>query len=274
MVDGKPQYQDNFVTLANRAGFRPVVLQPGQIGEYDTAIASIAKRADEVQFLKTAISKPIKTPDEQLLKLTEQVLSTQRTQPQLIVLHLMGSHPQACDRTKGKYTVSFSRKTSCYLYSMTQTDSLLAKLYHQLQNSGDTFPDLFFRSWSGVQGGAKRCSIWRMMISSSRTSVPFMVLSSDDKAHKVIKAQRSANDFLSFFSQWTEIRAEITHAIGLSLSKGRSGVHHQLPAAKVDYAHLGTDEFTVSVAPARPVARAGRRSKNPPERRIFISPGD
>ncbi len=63
--------------------------------------------------------------------------------------------------------------------------------------------------------------------------VPFMVLSSDDKAHKVIKAQRSANDFLSFFSQWTGIQAaEITHAIGLSLSKGRSGVHHQLPAAE------------------------------------------
>ncbi len=73
-----------------------------------------------------------------MLKLTEQVLSTQRTQ--LIVLHLM-AHPQACDRTKGKYTVFVqSKETSCYLYSMTQTDSLLAKLYHQLQNSGDTFP--------------------------------------------------------------------------------------------------------------------------------------
>ena len=75
----------------------------GQI-EYDTAIASIAKRADEVQFLKNGDFEANKnTQDEQLLKLTEQVLSTQRTQPQLIVLHLMGSHPQACDRTKGKY---------------------------------------------------------------------------------------------------------------------------------------------------------------------------
>ena len=31
--------------------------------------------------------------------MTAQVFATQRTQPQLIVLHLMGSHPQACDRT-------------------------------------------------------------------------------------------------------------------------------------------------------------------------------
>ncbi len=53
VVDGKPQYQDNFVTLANRAGFQTWWFSnQGQIGEYDTAIASIAKRADEVQFLK------------------------------------------------------------------------------------------------------------------------------------------------------------------------------------------------------------------------------
>lgn len=88
-----------------------MVLQPGQIGEYDTAIASIAKRADEVQFLKNGDFEANKnTQDEQLLKLTEQVLSTQRTQPQLIVLHLMGSHPQACDRTRANTRFSFSRK--------------------------------------------------------------------------------------------------------------------------------------------------------------------
>ncbi|MDU1436049.1 MAG: sulfatase-like hydrolase/transferase, partial [Citrobacter freundii] len=51
VVDNKPQFQDNFVTLANRAGFQTWWFSnQGQIGEYDTAIASIAKRADEVQF--------------------------------------------------------------------------------------------------------------------------------------------------------------------------------------------------------------------------------
>ena len=162
-----------------------------------------------------------------MLKLTEQVLSTQRTQPQLIVLHLMGSHPQACDRTKGKYTVFVqSKETSCYLYSMTQTDSLLAKLYHQLQNSGDTFSLTYF----------------------SDHGLAFMVLSSDDKAHKVIKAQRSANDFLSFFSQWTGIQAaEITPRYRF-ISEQKAGPVYitNFQLQKVDYAHLGTDEFTVN----------------------------
>ncbi len=57
----------------------------------------------------------------------------------------MGSHPQACDRTKGKYTTFVqSKETSCYLYSVTQTDALLAKLYGQLQNSGSSFSLTYF----------------------------------------------------------------------------------------------------------------------------------
>lgn len=76
VINGKPQYQDNFVTLANRAGFQTWWFSnQGQIGEYDTAIASIAKRADEVQFLKNGDFEADKnTHDETLLKMTAQVL--------------------------------------------------------------------------------------------------------------------------------------------------------------------------------------------------------
>ncbi|SPX11098.1 membrane protein YbiP [Escherichia coli] len=112
VVDGKPQFQDNFVTLANRAGFQTWWFSnQGQIGEYDTAIASIAKRADEVYFLKEGNFEADKnTKDEALLDMTAQVLAQEHSQPQLIVLHLMGSHPQACDRTQGKYETFVHRK--------------------------------------------------------------------------------------------------------------------------------------------------------------------
>ncbi len=147
VVDGKPQFQDNFVTLANRAGFQTWWFSnQGQIGEYDTAIASIAKRADEVYFLKEGNFEADKnTKDEALLDMTAQVLAQEHSQPQLIVLHLMGSHPQACDRTQGKYeTFVQSKETSCYLYTMTQTDDLLRKLYDQLRNSGSSFSLVYF----------------------------------------------------------------------------------------------------------------------------------
>ncbi len=73
------------------------------------------------------------------------MLAQEHSQPQLIVLHLMGSHPQACDRTQGKYeTFVQPKETSCYLYTMTQTDDLLRKLYDQLRNSGSSFAGLLF----------------------------------------------------------------------------------------------------------------------------------
>jgi len=250
VVDNKPQYQDNFVTLANRAGFQSWWFSnQGQIGEYDTAIASIAKRADEVQFLKSGDFEADKnTRDEALLKMTEQVFSSHRTQPQLIVLHLMGSHPQACDRTQGKYAEFVqSKETSCYLYTMTQTDDLLSKLYTQLQNTGETFSMAYF-SDHGLAFKERGKEVQYLAHDDSfqqNFQVPFMVLSSDDKAHRIVKARRSANDFLSFFSQWTGISAkEIANKYRfVSNDKAPPVYVTNFKLQKVDYNHLGTDLF-------------------------------
>ena len=252
VVEGKPQYQDNFVTLANRAGFQTWWFSnQGQIGEYDTAIASIAKRADEVQFLKSGDFEADKnTKDEALLKMTAQVFATPRTQPQLIVLHLMGSHPQACDRTDGKY-VDFvqSKETSCYLYTMTQTDDLLSKLYDQLRNTGDSFSVVYF-SDHGLAFKERGKEVQYLAHDDKfqqNFQVPFMVLSSDDKTHRVIKARRSANDFLQFFSQWTGIKAEeIKNTYPFISNKKAPPVYvTNFKLQKVDYNHLGTDIFDI-----------------------------
>ena len=250
VVDGKPLYQDNFVTLANRAGFQTWWFSnQGQIGEYDTAIASIAKRADEVHFLKSGDFEADKnTRDEALLKMTAQVLSTARSQPQLIVLHLMGSHPQACDRTQGKYAQFVqSKETSCYLYSMTQTDSLLSQLYDQLRRNTDSFSMVYF-SDHGLAFKERGKAVQYLAHDDKyqqNFQVPFMVLSSDDKKHNVIKARRSANDFLSFFSQWTGIQTQEIVPKDRFISSQKAGkvfiTNFQLQ--KVDYDSLKTDLF-------------------------------
>jgi len=250
VVDDKPQYQDNFVTLANRAGFQTWWFSnQGQIGEYDTAIASIAKRADEVQFLKNGDFEANKnTRDEELLKLTAQVFSTQRTQPQLIVLHLMGSHPQACDRTGGKYNEFVqSKETSCYLYSITQTDDLLGKLYSQLVNTGDSFSMVYFSDHGlAIKERGKEAQYLAHADKFQQDfQVPFMVISSDDTKHRIVKARRSANDFLSFFSQWTGIAAEqIKNSYRFSSEQKAGPVYiTNFKLQKVDYNQLGTDLF-------------------------------
>ena len=52
-----------------------------------------------------------------------------------------------------------SKETSCYLYTMTQTDDLLSKLYDQLRNTGDSFPWSISRimGWR-LKNVVKRCS--------------------------------------------------------------------------------------------------------------------
>lgn len=250
VVDGKPQYQDNFVTLANRAGFQTWWFSnQGQIGEYDTAIASIAKRADEVQFLKNGDFEADKnTRDEALLKMTAQVLATQRSQPQLIVLHLMGSHPQACDRTQGKYEHFVqSKETSCYLYTMTQTDNLLSQLYTQLRSNTDSFSLVYF-SDHGLAFKERGKAVQYLAHDDKyqqNFQVPFMVLSSDDKTHNIIKARRSANDFLSFFSQWTGIQTKEIVPKYRFVSKQKAGKIFitNFRLQKVDYDTLKTDLF-------------------------------
>ena len=245
VVDGKPQFQDNFVTLANRAGFQTWWFSnQGQIGEYDTAIASIAKRADEVYFLKEGNFEADKnTKDEALLDMTAQVLAQEHSQPQLIVLHLMGSHPQACDRTHGKYeTFVQSKETSCYLYTMTQTDNLLRKLYDQLRNSGSSFSLVYF-SDHGLAFKERGKDVQYLAHDDKyqqNFQVPFMVISSDDKAHRVIKARRSANDFLGFFSQWTGIKAKEINIKYPFISEKKAGPIYitNFQLQKVDYNHL------------------------------------
>lgn len=250
VIDGKPQYQDNIVTLANRAGFQTWWFSnQGQIGEYDTAIASIAKRADEVQFLKSGDFEADKnTRDEALLKMTAQVFATPRTTPQLIVLHLMGSHPQACDRTQGKYKDFVqSKETSCYIYSMTQTDDLLKQLYQQLQNSGESFSMVYF-SDHGLAVKERGTDVQYLAHDDEfqqNFQVPFMVLSSDDKAHRQIKARRSANDFLNFFSAWTGIKTKELTPKYKFISEQNAGPIYitNFKLKKVDYTHLQTDVF-------------------------------
>ena len=204
-----------------------------------------------MQFLKNGDFEADKnTKDEALLKMTAQVFATPRTQPQLIVLHLMGSHPQACDRTGGKYAEFVqSKETSCYLYTMTQTDDLLSKLYDQLRNTGDSFSMVYF-SDHGLAFKERGKEVQYLAHDDKfqqNFQVPFMVLSSDDKTHRVIKARRSANDFLQFFSQWTGITAEqIKTAYPFVSNKKAPPVYvTNFKLQKVDYNHLGTDIFDI-----------------------------
>lgn len=90
-----------------------------------------------------------------------------------------------------------------------------------------------------------------------------MVISSDDKAHRVIKARRSANDFLGFFSQWTGIKAKEINIKYPFISEKKAGPIYitNFQLQKVDYNHLEPIFSTRNL-----------KQKNPPREADFISP--
>lgn len=210
LEDGKPLYQDNIITLANRAGFSTYWFSnQGQIGQYDTPIASIARRADYVHFLKEGDFEADKsTTDNDLLTLMPQALKQPLDKPRLIVLHLMGSHPKTCDRTGGHYDTYFqSPELSCYLYTMTQTDRFLQQLWEQLHSSGLSYSMIYFSDHGlAIKGrGTKSAFLAHDDHFQQNFDVPFFITSSGDTQHQVYKVARSANDFLKLFVQWTGI---------------------------------------------------------------------
>lgn len=250
VVDGQPLYQDNIVTLANRAGFDTWWFSnQGQIGKFDTPIASIARRADHVHFLKQGDFEADKsTDDDDLLKLTPQALTQPVDAPRLLIYHIIGSHPKACDRTRGKFA-SFvhSTETSCYLYSITQTDRFLQQLQQQLHNSGLSYSMLYFsdHGMAFKEKGSKNEYLAHDDKYQQNFQVPMFITSGQDTKRQIIKAARSANDFLQLFSQWTGISSKQIIARYRFASKDAAPPVYVTNFAlkKVNYQYLGQDAF-------------------------------
>ena len=250
--DGQPQYQNNIVTLAKRAGFKTYWLSnQGQLGRYDTAIASVAKRADEVHFMKDGNFFSQDTQDMDLLKFTDEVLSEKFDGPKLIVYHLIGSHPKACERTHHRYeTFVNNEEVSCYLYSITQTDQFLAALNQQLKNSGQSFSMIYFsdHALSFKERGTRSEYLSHNDQFQQNYQVPLFMTSSTDKHQRRIQAKRSANDFMTLFTQWSGIRSQEVEPKYRFISEQVAPPIHvtDFTLSRVDDSKLPQDPFVVS----------------------------
>lgn len=259
--DGQPQYQNNIITLAKRAGFRTYWFSnQGQIGRYDTAIASIAKRADVVRFLKDGDFEANQaTRDTDLLNYTATALNQDGGESKLIVYHLMGSHPQACIRTHNQYTTFVdSAEISCYLYSMTQTDAFLAALYQQLKNSGQDFSLIYFsdHGLAFKERGTKNEYLAHDDRFQQNFQVPLFITSAKDTRHRIINAARSANDFLLLFSEWSGIRSREIAAPYRFISEQSAPPRYVTNFAlkKTNYNRLAQDPFAAKPTAKMPAA--------------------
>ena len=205
-------YINNIITLAKAAGFETFWFSnQGISGNWDTPIAKLAFLCDHKEFTKKGDYASMNYHDSILLPLLQRALQQKSLSPHLFILHTMGSHVNFEARLEHPIHFDYyNRKLSAYIQTIEQTDTLLKGIYEALQRQGAPFSMLYF-SDHGLMT-QDRASIFASLTHGDTSPnkacyrVPFVLLSSDDAAHKVLKVNKSAFYFLDGFAQWLGIQ--------------------------------------------------------------------
>ncbi|MCO6506173.1 MAG: sulfatase-like hydrolase/transferase [Snodgrassella sp.] len=218
---GKPfSIQNNVITLAKKAGMDTAWLSnQGALGQYDTSISTIAYQANHVTFLKTTgYDFGERSFDYQLIAPLQKVLAQplDSSKSRLIVLHIMGSHPNPCDRLpQPPHPYVENNNSNCYIDSIRQTDSLLHQIYTALKSSDQSFSMMYFsdHGLSHDKNSYEKNSIVR---SSSilrhndhyyqNYHVPLVVINSGQTGQSRNTAQRSGLELLDGIAKWLGIQ--------------------------------------------------------------------
>lgn len=144
--------------------------------------------------------------DDELLPKFAEVIATKTIKPKFIVLHLMGSHNNFCQRIRHNSSFQLINKNmSCYFESILQTDKLIENVNQLLQQQEQSYSVLYFadHGLSQRQGynGLVTNSIYKQ-----NYEVPLIQFSSDDTKRTYINAQKSGFDLINGMAEWLGIQ--------------------------------------------------------------------
>ena len=200
---------DNIITLANAAKMKTIWLSnQGFIGKYDTAVSAIAVHATEKQFLKKGNFLTNNTSDYALLPLFKQALAQPYNGSKLIVVHIMGSHENFCDRIKKDIYGLKDKDLSCYLSTYNQTDDIIKTVVNDLKATQESY-SLFYFSDHGLDNVSSVKGQTQLVhgdLYKQNYEVPLIEIASDIKQHITLNKQISAFDFMSIFSDWIGVK--------------------------------------------------------------------
>lgn len=213
----QPNYSLNIIDLANSAGFKTIWLSnQGYIGRYDTPITAIANRADEKIFSVKGSYDYSKQSDMILLnKLKTKLETNAGNQPRLFVLHILGSHPNACERIKemqDPYKVKNKKFSyvACYISSIKYTDQLLENLYLLMQknskNSHRPFSILYFADHGLTHRTVDNViKINNNLKGKRHYNIPLVLIESNSKTRNEYTSQKSGLNFTEGLGTWLNI---------------------------------------------------------------------
>lgn len=194
----------NVVQLAKQAGFNTVWLSNAH-NAWISDIITLQFQANE-----RVINGVIQSDDDLLVQMSKFMEKNKSSdKPNLFILHTLGSHLNYCQRLKEKprWQMKINTDIDCYLQSIYQTDQWLKEMTERLAKHG-SYSVLYF-SDHGVAHGKPSSDFVNLHHNHKWVSnfhVPLVVINSDDKEHKIIKARKSAFNFAYGFSEWLDIK--------------------------------------------------------------------
>ncbi len=216
---GDENYNLNLIDLINSAGIDTYwISNQGGLGRFDTPISAIGKRSHHQKFLKNGQYSDKNTSDFLLLPELQKVLNQSEKQKRFIVLHLYGSHVNACDRIKD-YKKLFNDNEidkkygylNCYISSIKKTDEFIKLIYNKLtengKQTGRKFSMIYF-SDHGLSHKKEQSGIIVMSnanLEPHHYEIPLFKLSSDDVEQTYIKAYKSPLNFTNGIANWIGI---------------------------------------------------------------------
>lgn len=213
--DWEADYAYNIVNLAKEAGLETYWLSnQGYLGAYDTPISAIAQSSARTFFTKFGEYNSNNTSDFVLIKELKRVLNSHPKQKKLIVMHLYGSHPLACDRVSDYplllETTEYYSYLNCYISSIHKTDDILKESYKILdqlyKKNHQTFSMIYFAD-HGLSHNEVKGKMYLNIasISNFHYDIPLFKVSSNDKKRLVCKSFKSALNFTNGLANWMRI---------------------------------------------------------------------
>lgn len=194
-----PRLSDNIVNLAKKAGYKTYwISNQGYLGIYDSPISTIAEASNEVFKFNGGDYHSAKM-DKEMLPVISKLIKTD-TVPKVIFIHMIGSHPDVCERT-GWQCDQFvlSNAVSCYIQSIKNTDSFLSVIYYDLLATQRSFGLIYF-SDHGLKINEDLDMVHGHKTKEAH-DVPLMIWDNTINSTRHFSTYRNGKDFLSLFCE-------------------------------------------------------------------------
>lgn len=202
-----------FIGLANSAGFETIwISNQGYTGVHDTPVTAIASQSSKTIFVHKGDYSAGNFFDKMMLPIFNKVIHSPSRKPRLIVLHTMGSHPDACKRALAtNHRVLLKdpslKSIECYVSSVRATDEFIEQVVGSLKSSDRRWSLLYF-SDHGLSHVSKDGEV---SLNNSRAGryhfdVPLLRINSDDRGRTIFESEKDGTKMIYGIADWLGIK--------------------------------------------------------------------